>query len=130
MLFRSERLQYFATDEVTVETIVFLQIPHNWKMCDKSPLLIHSFLNSSICKYSVNTVKWKVIMPQEPKKRHSRQRQGKRRASIRLGAVTPSLCLNCKNQIIPHTVCKYCGFYKGRQVKKVSSKAVIKRKEK
>jgi len=43
-------------------------------------------------------------MPQEPKKRHSRQRQGKRRAAIK-----------------PHTVCPKCGFYKARQFLKIKT---------
>ncbi|MBI4089406.1 MAG: 50S ribosomal protein L32 [Candidatus Levybacteria bacterium] len=55
-------------------------------------------------------------MPHEPKKRHSRQRQGKRRASIKLEIVGFVVCPNCKSTILPHVVCKKCGFYNGRQV--------------
>ena len=55
-------------------------------------------------------------MPQEPKKRHSRQRKGKRRASIKLRAVSGINCPNCGKPILPHMICKFCGFYKGRQV--------------
>lgn len=55
-------------------------------------------------------------MPQEPKKRHSRQRQGKRRASIHLQTPAGLPCLHCKQLILPHTVCKHCGYYKGKQV--------------
>ncbi|MBI2430437.1 MAG: 50S ribosomal protein L32 [Candidatus Levybacteria bacterium] len=55
-------------------------------------------------------------MPQEPKKRHSRQRQGKRRASIHLKTQKSVVCPNCAGIIIPHTVCKYCGYYDKRQV--------------
>lgn len=61
-------------------------------------------------------------MPQEPKRRHSRQRKGKRRASIRLAQVEYVSCLNCKNIILPHTVCKECGFYDGKQVLKIKVK--------
>ena len=65
-------------------------------------------------------------MPQEPKKRHSRQRQGKRRAAIKLVAFKAVSCPNCQNPTLPHTVCKNCGYYKGREVinmtKKVSKK--------
>lgn len=57
-------------------------------------------------------------MPQEPKKRHSRQRQGKRRASISLKAKKGVKCPNCSNIILPHVVCKHCGYYKGKQVVK------------
>lgn len=54
-------------------------------------------------------------MPQEPKKRHSRQRKGKRRASIRLQSPKGVYCTNCGNIILPHMICKACGFYKGKQ---------------
>ncbi|EKD65279.1 MAG: hypothetical protein ACD_50C00142G0002 [uncultured bacterium] len=55
-------------------------------------------------------------MPQEPKKRHSRQRKGKRRASIFLKAPLGVLCPNCGHVTIPHIICKNCGYYKERQV--------------
>jgi len=55
-------------------------------------------------------------MPQEPKKRHSRQRQGKRRAAIHLAVSKTVLCPNCKTAIIPHKVCRNCGFYKGKEI--------------
>ena len=54
-------------------------------------------------------------MPQEPKKRHSRQRKGKRRASIFLRNPMGVYCPNCGNIILPHMICKACGFYKGKQ---------------
>jgi len=55
-------------------------------------------------------------MAHEPKKRHSRQRQGKRRASIKLSLPTVTVCSNCKSSVTPHTVCKVCGYYKGKLV--------------
>lgn len=55
-------------------------------------------------------------MPQEPKKRHSRQRQGKRRAKIALVAQRSVKCKNCGSLILAHTICKECGYYKGREV--------------
>jgi len=55
-------------------------------------------------------------MPQEPKKRHSRARQGKRRASIHLTLAKTVPCSNCTALIMSHTVCKNCGYYKGRVV--------------
>ncbi|MBI2034158.1 MAG: 50S ribosomal protein L32 [Candidatus Levybacteria bacterium] len=57
-------------------------------------------------------------MPQEPKKRHSRQRQGKRRAHIRLTLSQTIKCSNCGETTRLHTVCAACGYYKGRQVLK------------
>ena len=55
-------------------------------------------------------------MPHEPKKRHSRARQGKRRASIHLKLGAISICKNCGSPIVSHTVCKACGYYKGKEV--------------
>lgn len=55
-------------------------------------------------------------MPQEPKKRHSRARQGKRRAAIKLTARETVLCSNCGAPVLPHTICRNCGFYKGKEV--------------
>lgn len=58
-------------------------------------------------------------MPQEPKKRHSRQRQGKRRASIKLSTPSGVLCPNCGKITLLHMVCKKCGYYKGKPVIKI-----------
>jgi large subunit ribosomal protein L32 len=55
-------------------------------------------------------------MPQEPKKRHSRARQGKRRAAIRLAVTKTVICPNCKAPILAHKICKNCGYYKGKMV--------------
>jgi len=68
-------------------------------------------------------------MPQEPKKRHSRARQGKRRASIRLSLSKTLPCSNCGTLIMPHTVCKNCGYYKGREVINKSKKQKDKEKK-
>lgn len=66
-------------------------------------------------------------MPHEPKRRHSIARKGKRRASIKLVSVGVAKCLNCGQMTKPHTVCKFCGFYKGVQVVKKEEKAKITR---
>lgn len=55
-------------------------------------------------------------MPQEPKKRHSRQRQGKRRASISLSVRKTVKCSNCGTAILAHAICQNCGFYKGKLI--------------
>jgi len=55
-------------------------------------------------------------MPQEPKKRHSRQRQGKRRASIKLELQKGMMCPNCHKRIKNHVICKNCGYYNKEQV--------------
>lgn len=55
-------------------------------------------------------------MSQEPKKRHSRARQGKRRAALSLSMPAIVLCTNCGASALPHTVCAACGYYKGQQI--------------
>ncbi len=55
-------------------------------------------------------------MPHEPKKRHSRQRQGKRRAAIHLAMPELVTCLNCGEKRLAHSVCAACGYYKGQPV--------------
>ena len=67
-------------------------------------------------------------MSQEPKKRHSRARQGKRRASIHLEFASSISCTNCKAPVLPHTVCSQCGYYKGVKVFDVD-KVIVRKNE-
>lgn len=69
-------------------------------------------------------------MPQEPKKRHSRQRQGKRRAAIKLAVSRTVTCPNCQAPILPHQICKACGYYKGKMIIKKKTKEEKKSEEK
>ena len=55
-------------------------------------------------------------MPHEPKKRHSRERQGKRRAAIKLVLPGTVTCQNCGAPHLSHMVCPSCGFYKGKAI--------------
>jgi len=55
-------------------------------------------------------------MSQEPKRRHSIARKGKRRAAIKLTAVKSVICKNCKSLKLSHAICPNCGFYKGKQI--------------
>ena len=57
-------------------------------------------------------------MPNEPKKRHSRARQGKRRASIKFSVQKTVPCENCGARHTPHRICEHCGFYKGKEYAK------------
>ncbi len=56
-------------------------------------------------------------MPHEPKKRHSRARQGKRRHAIKFVPVQSVSCANCGISIVPHSICSSCGHYKGQSYK-------------
>lgn len=65
-------------------------------------------------------------MPQEPKKRHSRQRQGKRRSAIHLSHKNAVKCPNCGTLNPAHTICKNCGYYKGKELISKKSKPIPK----
>jgi large subunit ribosomal protein L32 len=62
-------------------------------------------------------------MSQEPKRRHSIARKGKRRAAIKLTVSKSNICKNCQNTFVPHTICANCGFYKGKQFLKSRSES-------
>ncbi|MBI3385440.1 50S ribosomal protein L32 [Candidatus Gottesmanbacteria bacterium] len=51
-----------------------------------------------------------------PKRRPSRQRQGKRRSTHRITIPNLMVCPQCKSLKKPFTVCAKCGYYNGKQV--------------
>jgi len=62
-----------------------------------------------------------------PKQRKTKSRRNQRRMHIHLNEPSLGICPKCKAPILPHTVCKNCGYYKGKQVidvmKKLDKKA-------
>ncbi len=54
-----------------------------------------------------------------PKKRTTASTQGMRRSHHALKAPAITACANCGKDVIPHTVCKACGTYRGRKLIKV-----------
>ncbi len=53
------------------------------------------------------------------KHRHSKARGRKRRTHYKAEAPSEFKCDQCQKAIVSHQVCPYCGYYKGRQVKKI-----------
>jgi large subunit ribosomal protein L32 len=51
-----------------------------------------------------------------PKRRHSKGRRDRRRATQRLELQLFVRCVNCGATIKPHHICFSCGYYRGRQV--------------
>ena len=51
-----------------------------------------------------------------PKQKHTKSRRDKRRAHIFLTAPSLTKCKKCGKLIRHHTVCPYCGFYKGELI--------------
>lgn len=66
----------------------------------------------------------------EPKKRLTSTRSGKRRSHLALKVQSLSICPKCKSKIIPHRVCKVCGFYKGTDILKLQAKEKAKQERK
>jgi len=58
-----------------------------------------------------------------PKRRWSKARTAKRRSQWKLEAPTLVRCPQCHSLIVPHRVCKECGYYDGKLVlEKVNAK--------
>lgn len=55
-------------------------------------------------------------------KRHSKTAKRTRRGAIKIKKTSLASCPKCKSVIKPHTVCKVCGSYKGKEVVKVKMK--------
>ena len=51
-----------------------------------------------------------------PKRRHSRQRQAKRRTHHRIVVASLTPCPQCGSLKRPHRICPACGYYAGREV--------------
>lgn len=65
-----------------------------------------------------------------PKKRHTKSRRNRRRSHDALEKVSTSICPKCKEAIVPHHFCEFCGTYKGRQVVDVLAKLTKKERKK
>ncbi|MBO7327233.1 MAG: 50S ribosomal protein L32, partial [Lentisphaeria bacterium] len=51
-----------------------------------------------------------------PKRKVSKMKRRQRQAHNRYQGVQADFCTNCGEPSAPHTVCKHCGTYKGKQV--------------
>lgn len=51
-----------------------------------------------------------------PKKKQSKTRTAKRRATWKSAPASYAACPQCKQPKLPHRVCANCGYYAGRQV--------------
>ncbi len=52
-----------------------------------------------------------------PKRKHSKARRDKRRsANSKMYSTNLAVCSNCKELRMPHKVCPFCGYYKGKPV--------------
>jgi large subunit ribosomal protein L32 len=65
-----------------------------------------------------------------PKQHRSKSRQGQRRMHIYLQEKKTTACPKCGKPVLAHTVCKSCGFYKGKEVINVLAKLNKKERKK
>ena len=56
------------------------------------------------------------IMPPLTKKKHSKGRQGGRKAHFGMKPMTLAECPQCREPRMPHRACPSCGNYNGRSV--------------
>lgn len=64
-----------------------------------------------------------------PKRQHSVQRGRKRRTHWKARIASLGACSNCQKPIIPHRVCPFCGYYKGKPVVVVAVKEKKKKEQ-
>ena len=55
-----------------------------------------------------------------PARRISKTAKRLRRTHLKKEAPTTDVCKNCGAVVVPHRACKKCGFYKGKEVIKVT----------
>lgn len=52
-----------------------------------------------------------------PKRQHSKARSRKRRGGhVKIRIASLATCSHCHKPIVPHRVCPFCGYYKGKMV--------------
>jgi len=64
----------------------------------------------------------------EPRFHLAKGRQGRRRSHMALKPQSLVKCSHCKRDALAHSVCKSCGYYKGKEVVNVLAKE-LKKKE-
>ena len=65
-----------------------------------------------------------------PKKRTGHSAQGKRRANWKANKPETTVCSNCGQPVLAHTVCTACGYYKGEPVSLKDKKVEVKEEKK
>lgn len=51
-----------------------------------------------------------------PRQRHTKSKTGRRRSHHALKKLEVFNCPKCGEPILPHKICRSCGFYKGKEV--------------
>ena len=64
-----------------------------------------------------------------PRHRHTKSSVHQRRMHIFITPTALTLCQKCKAKVRPHTICKHCGYYKGKEVINVMGKLTKKERK-
>lgn len=64
-----------------------------------------------------------------PKRRRTSSASRQRRMHIFITPAALTTCLKCGKTVRPHAICKYCGYYKNREVINVLDKLTKKEKK-
>jgi len=65
-----------------------------------------------------------------PKKRTTKSKRDKRRLHIFLKKPVLARCPKCGKLLLPHNLCSYCGYYKGREIVNILGKMTKKERKK
>lgn len=65
-----------------------------------------------------------------PRHHMAKGKQLRRRSHLALKPKNLAKCSHCGKMIMPHIVCKFCGYYKGNEVVNVLAKELKKREKK
>ncbi len=65
-----------------------------------------------------------------PRAHSTHAQKGRRRSHLALTAKTLLRCSHCQKPMLPHIVCKYCGFYDGKEVINVLARELKKQEKK
>lgn len=76
-------------------------------------------------------IKLEVLLPDMAVPRHhlAKGKQGRRRSHLALKSLRLTVCPHCKRNIRAHTVCKFCGYYKGREIVNVLARTMRKQEK-
>lgn len=63
-----------------------------------------------------------------PAKRRPSNAKLMRRSHHALKKIVLAVCPKCEKAVMPHTACKFCGNYRGKQILKVKEAAAVSKK--
>lgn len=61
----------------------------------------------------------------EPKKKLSKTRTNLRRSTYSVPGTGMARCTNCKEVVLPHTLCPHCGWYGGKPTRLTKVKRIL-----